>query len=83
LQNAIGNLRSKPATSQREVSRPYAGSIDLKENGPAGAVMVCRVTVTCATSGSVCRRTTDCVPHPDIVFQPPAGHRRRKCAFAP
>jgi hypothetical protein len=70
--NAIGHLRSEPATSQREASSLYAGSIDLEENGPAGAVMVCRLTVTCGTSGSLCRRTTDCVPHPDIVRQPPA-----------
>ena len=55
--NAIGNLRSEPAASQREASSLYAGSIDLEENGPAGAVTVYRGTVTCGTSGSLCRRT--------------------------
>lgn len=80
----MGNLRSEPAASQRKASSLYAGSIDIEETSPAGAVRVYRATVTCGTtSGSLCRRTADCLQYADIECQRQAGHRYGKCAFPP
>jgi len=57
----------------------YTASIDLEATSPRGAIVIHRPALTCASSGSLCRTTADCEPHPNIVCTPVPGHAYGIC----
>jgi hypothetical protein len=60
----------------------YKGSVILEVTSPAGKSQTQRVNTTCSFGGgSLCRQTSDCVPHPDIICVPQEGHVFGKCGF--
>lgn len=58
----------------------YSGSIAIEERGPGGETRTYRLPTSCSFGGgSLCRKTEDCNPHPDIVCQPQPGHPFGRC----
>ncbi|MDP2240978.1 MAG: hypothetical protein Q8K18_12560 [Burkholderiales bacterium] len=60
----------------------YTGSFIIEITRSAGELQTQRVRTTCSFGGgSLCRKTSDCVPHPDIICLPQEGHAFGKCGF--
>jgi hypothetical protein len=60
----------------------FTGSISIEATSPTGQTQTHRVKTTCSFGGgSLCRKTSDCVPHPDISCFPQEGYLFGKCGF--
>ncbi len=78
------SFESDMAWMQKHGGDLYTGSIEVEESGTAGETGTYRLETTCSFGGgSFCRRSEDCVPHPDIVCLPREGHSFGVCAFRP
>lgn len=60
----------------------YGGSLTIEVTSPARTQETRQVAVTCNfAGGSMCRRDSDCVPHPDIRCFPQQGFAFGACRF--
>ena len=60
----------------------YTGTMTMEQTGPAGERSTHELTLTCiADGGSLCRTSSDCAQHPDVVCRPLPGHPYGKCGI--
>jgi hypothetical protein len=60
----------------------YTGKIAIEAVSSTGKTMMYQIKTTCSYGGgSLCRKTSDCVSHPDISCFPQEGHSFGKCGF--
>lgn len=65
---------------QKRSVAAYTGTMTMEENSPAGERTTHMLATTCLFGGgSLCRTTSDCANHPDIVCKPLTGHAYGKC----
>lgn len=65
---------------QKRQQRFYTGSIAVEERGAGIEPHTWRLPTICSGGGaSLCRKTEDCVPHPDIVCQSQPGQAYGRC----
>ncbi len=60
----------------------YTGTISIEAVDPAGQTQTYQTKTTCKFGGgSLCRKTSDCVPHPAISCFPQEGYSFGICSF--
>lgn len=67
---------------QKLPAAAYTAAMTMEDSGPANERATHRLAATCIFGGgSLCRTSSDCAQHPDVVCRPLAGHAYGKCGF--
>lgn len=59
----------------------FTGSVSIEATSPTGQTRTHHVKTTCSPGGSLCRKTSDCVPHPDMNCFQQEGYLFGRCGL--